>query len=198
MERIPALKEGFRFGVFEVDLEGGELRKSGLKVPIQDQPFQVLTLLLARPGKVVTREEVREKLWPLDTFVEVDRSLNTAVAKLREALGDSADNPRFVETIPRRGYRFLHRCSGWVKLSRLSWPRAAEVPQRHHGILVAPQGSVSWRELWRWRSASSSGNDLRPRKLLQTCRFENGCWRRPIPSTSVPQLFHLAGAASLT
>ena len=107
MERIPALKEGFRFGVFEVDLEGGELRKSGLKVPIQDQPFQVLTLLLARPGKVVTREEVREKLWPLDTFVEVDRSLNTAVAKLREALGDSADNPRFVETIPRRGYRFL-------------------------------------------------------------------------------------------
>ena len=107
MERMPALKEGFRFGVFEVDLEGGELRKSGLKVPIQDQPFQVLTLLLARPGKVVTREEVREKLWPRDTFVEFDRSLNTAVAKLREALGDSADNPRFVETIPRRGYRFL-------------------------------------------------------------------------------------------
>ncbi len=107
MEKMPALKEGFRFGVFEVDLEGGELRKSGLKVPIQDQPFQVLTLLLARPGKVVTREEVREKLWPGDTFVEFDRSLNTAVAKLREALGDSADNPRFVETIPRRGYRFL-------------------------------------------------------------------------------------------
>ena len=107
MEKMPVLKEGFRFGVFEVDLEGGELRRSGLKVPIQDQPFQVLTLLLARPGQVVTRDEVREKLWPGDTFVEFDRSLNTAVAKLREALGDSADNPRFVETIPRRGYRFL-------------------------------------------------------------------------------------------
>src|SRR5262245_3806094 len=107
MKTMPPLEGSVRFGVFELDLEGGELRKSGLKVSIQDQPFQVLTLLLARPGKVVTREEIREELWPGDTFVEFDRSLNTAVAKLRDALGDSADNPRFVETVPRRGYRFL-------------------------------------------------------------------------------------------
>jgi DNA-binding winged helix-turn-helix (wHTH) protein len=83
------------------------LRKQGLKVAIQDQPFRVLVLLLERPDKVVTREELKQQLWPADTFVEFDRSLNTAVAKLREALADSADTPRFVETVPRRGYRFL-------------------------------------------------------------------------------------------
>lgn len=95
------------FGVFEVDLEAGELRKNGLKIPLQDQPFRMLELLLESPGKVVSREEARLKLWPADTFVEFDRALNTAVNKIREALGDSANNPRFIETLPRRGYRFL-------------------------------------------------------------------------------------------
>jgi TolB-like protein/DNA-binding winged helix-turn-helix (wHTH) protein/Flp pilus assembly protein TadD len=96
-----------RFGVFEADLQAGQLRKKGRQVRLQEQPFQVLALLLERPGEVVTREALRERLWPADTFVEFDHSLNTAVGKIREALGDSADNPRFVETLPRRGYRFI-------------------------------------------------------------------------------------------
>ena len=96
-----------RFGVFEVDLQAGELRKSGAKIKLQEQPFQILASLLEHPGQVVTREELRQRLWPADTFVEFDHSLNTSVKKLRQALGDDSDNPRFVETLPRRGYRLI-------------------------------------------------------------------------------------------
>jgi len=96
-----------RFGVFELDLASGELRKNGRKLRLQEQPLQVLTLLLERAGDVVTREEMRQKLWPADTFVDFDHSLNTAVNKLRETLGDSASSPRYVETLARRGYRFI-------------------------------------------------------------------------------------------
>src|SRR6516165_9435965 len=96
-----------RFGVFEVDLRAGELRKHGLQVRLQKQPFQVLVMLLGHPGEVVTREELQKKLWPADTFVDFDHGLNKAINKIREALGDSAGSPRFVETVARRGYRFL-------------------------------------------------------------------------------------------
>ncbi|MGA8309386.1 MAG: winged helix-turn-helix domain-containing protein [Terriglobales bacterium] len=96
-----------RFGVFAVDLAAGELRKNGVRIRLQEQPFQILAILLERPGDVVTREELRQRLWPADTFVDFDHSLNTAVNKLREALGDSASSPRYVETLARRGYRFL-------------------------------------------------------------------------------------------
>lgn len=96
-----------RFGVFELDLSAGELRKNGAKLRLQGQPFQVLAILLDRPGEVVTREELQRQLWPSDTFVDFDHSLNTAINKVREALGDSASNPRFVETLARRGYRFI-------------------------------------------------------------------------------------------
>ncbi len=96
-----------RFGVFEADLAAGELRRNGARVRLQEQPFQVLAHLVERPGEVVTREELRQKLWPADTFVDFDHSLNTAVNKVREALGDSASSPRYVETLARRGYRFL-------------------------------------------------------------------------------------------
>jgi cholera toxin transcriptional activator len=96
-----------RFGVFELDLSAGELRKSGVKMRLQGQPFQVLALLLERAGDVVTREELQQKLWPSDTFVDFDHSLNTAINKVREALGDSASSPRYVETLARRGYRFI-------------------------------------------------------------------------------------------
>ena len=96
-----------RFGVFEIDLSAGELRKNGVKQRLQGQPFQVLTVLLERAGEVVTREELQQKLWPSDTFVDFDHSLNTAINKVREALGDSASSPRFVETLARRGYRFI-------------------------------------------------------------------------------------------
>jgi len=95
------------FGAFEADLPARELRKRGLKIRLQDQPFQVLTILLERPGELITREELHRVLWPSDIFVDFDNSLNTAINKIRDALGDSAENPRFVETLPRRGYRFI-------------------------------------------------------------------------------------------
>jgi TolB-like protein/DNA-binding winged helix-turn-helix (wHTH) protein len=107
MEPSPAARRIVRFGVFEVDLQTGELRKSGLKIRIQEQPLQLLILLLERPGEVVTREDLRLKLWPQDTFVDFDHSLGTSINKLRDALGNSATSPRFIETLPRRGYRFV-------------------------------------------------------------------------------------------
>jgi Tol biopolymer transport system component/DNA-binding winged helix-turn-helix (wHTH) protein len=100
-----------RFGTFEADLQAGELRKGGLKLKLTGQPFQVLAILLERPGEVVTREELQKRLWP-DTFVDVDHNLNTAINKIRETLGDSAESPRFVETLPRRGYRFVGPVEG--------------------------------------------------------------------------------------
>src|SRR5438105_10578649 len=96
-----------RFGIFEIDLQARELRKQGSRVKLQEQPFQVLTVLVHRAGEVVTREELRAQIWKQETFVDFDNSLNASINKLREALGDSADNPRFIETLPRRGYRFL-------------------------------------------------------------------------------------------
>src|SRR5215475_1118898 len=107
MEKTHSTGRLIRFGVFEVDLRAGELRKNGVKIKLQEQPFQILALLLEHPGEIVTREELQQKLWSNDTFVDFDNSLNKAINKIREAVGDSADNPRFVETMARRGYRFI-------------------------------------------------------------------------------------------
>jgi len=96
-----------RFGAFEVDLRSGELYKHGIRLKLQDQPFQVLALLLEHPGDLVTREELRQKLWPADTFVDFDTGLNSAIKKLRDVLGDSAEEPCYIETLPRHGYRFI-------------------------------------------------------------------------------------------
>src|SRR4051812_29407057 len=97
----------FRFGLYEADERSGELRKNGVKQKLQDQPFAVLVALLERPNEVVTREELRERLWPSDPFVDFDHSLNTAINKVRDVLGDTATNPRFLETLPKRGYRLI-------------------------------------------------------------------------------------------
>src|SRR6476659_307 len=94
------------FGVFEADIRTGELTKLGKRVRLQEQPFQLLAILLDKPGELVTREELRDRLWP-QTIIDFDHGLNKAVSKIREALGDSADNPRFIETVAGRGYRFL-------------------------------------------------------------------------------------------
>ncbi len=107
MEQSADLHRILCFGSFEVDVVSGELRRQGLKIRLQDQPFRLLVLLLDHAGEVVTREKVRETLWPAETHVDFDHSLNTAARKLREALGDSAEAPRYVETIARRGYRFI-------------------------------------------------------------------------------------------
>jgi DNA-binding winged helix-turn-helix (wHTH) protein len=106
VEKAIQTAQVIRFATFEVDLRAGELRKSGLKLKFSGQPLQVLAILLERPGEVVTREELQRRLWP-DTFVDVDHNLNTAINKIREVLGDAAENPRLVETLPRRGYRFI-------------------------------------------------------------------------------------------
>jgi len=97
-----------RFGVFDLDLKAGELHKNGLKVRLQDQPFQILKMLLERPGEVVTHQEIIRRLWPNGTVVEYEHSIQTAVKKLRQALDDDAEAPRYVETLPRRGYRFIY------------------------------------------------------------------------------------------
>jgi TolB-like protein/DNA-binding winged helix-turn-helix (wHTH) protein/Flp pilus assembly protein TadD len=104
---LPVDGRWVRFGVFEADLRTGELHKQGLKIKLQDRPFQILVLLLERPCELVTRQELRERLWPADTFVDFDVGLNTAVKRLRDALGDDAETPRFIETLHRRGYRFV-------------------------------------------------------------------------------------------
>src|SRR5262245_21250465 len=96
-----------RFSTFELNLHTGELRQRGQKVKLQEQPLQVLLALLERPGELVTRDELRDKLWPADTFVDFDHSLNAAIKRLRDALGESADAPVFIETMARRGYRFI-------------------------------------------------------------------------------------------
>jgi cholera toxin transcriptional activator len=128
-----------RFGVFEADLGARELRKQGHKIRLQDQPFAVLAILLERPGVVISREEIRQKLWPADTFVDFDHSLNTAVNKIRETLGDSAGSPRFVETVARRGYRFVGEVS-WdgspkpQSVAIQSKKPSSELPAVHRGL----------------------------------------------------------------
>src|SRR5258708_14687925 len=106
MEKNVSLK-AVRFGPFEADLRAGELRKHGVKLKLVGQPFEVLAMLLESPGQLVTREELRTRLWPTDTFVDFDHGLNAAVNKLRDALSESAEKPTYVETLPRRGYRFI-------------------------------------------------------------------------------------------
>src|SRR6266542_3349546 len=122
-----------RFGSFEVDLRSGELRKNGMRLRLSGQPFQVLAVLVERPGELVTREELHSKLWPVDTFVDFDHGLNNAVARIREVLDDSSDTPRYIETIPRHGYRFIAPATD-VR------PNAAPGTEAQSG--TAPQGGL--------------------------------------------------------
>jgi DNA-binding winged helix-turn-helix (wHTH) protein len=103
------VKQEFRFGPFFLDVHSGELYREGSKVKVQPQPIQVLTILLEHPGELLTRDEIRSRIWPSDTFVDFENGLNTAVRKLRQALGDESDIPKYIETLPRRGYRFIAR-----------------------------------------------------------------------------------------
>jgi eukaryotic-like serine/threonine-protein kinase len=144
-----------RFGAFEVDSRSGEVYKHGIRLKLQDQPYQVLALLLEHPGDVVTRENLREKLWPADTFVDFDNGLNGAIKKLRDVLGDSADAPRYIETLPRRGYRFIAPVSGGdgTATGTSGGPHAAQ-PSQPRKLVVAVAvvmlaagiaGGIAWR-----------------------------------------------------
>ena len=132
-----------RFGAYEVDVRSGELYKHGIRLKLQDQPFQILALLLERPGDVVTREELRQKLWPADTFGDFDTGLNSAIKKLRDALSDSADEPRYIETLPRRGYRFIAQVeNGGVPAAAVVEENASPVP--------SPEPAPAPRKWRRW------------------------------------------------
>lgn len=157
-----------KFGGFVVDVPAGELYRRGKKIKVQPQPMQVLLALLERPGDVVTREELREKIWAADTFVDFEHSLNTAIKKLRQALGDRATKSKFVETLPRRGYRFLSA----VETGESS-PRAAAGRIERGGklegkvfVLVAEEGTecvlapVDSRSFEEWRKLVSLSDDV--------------------------------------
>src|SRR5580704_14860611 len=147
-----------QFGTFEADLRSGELRKQGKRIKIQELPFHVLTVLLRHPGEVVTREELRNQNWPPDTFVDFDNSLNTAINKLRDALGDSADSPRFIETLPRRGYRFIAPVTGADGTTRGTVAGVNAAAPRSWKIialmaLLVAGGVGAGGKLWRSRQA---------------------------------------------
>jgi DNA-binding winged helix-turn-helix (wHTH) protein/Tol biopolymer transport system component len=127
-----------RFDTFEVDLRTGELRKEGARVKLAEQPFSVLALLVTLPGEVVTREELQKKLWPADTFIDFDRGLNKAINRLREALGDSADAPRFIETLPKRGYRFIG------SLDRSTLPAESPITQPSELPPARKRSTITW------------------------------------------------------
>ena len=158
----------YRFGLFEVDPRDGELRKSGVKLKLQDQPFKVLLKLLQRPGELVTREELRAGLWQEDTFVDFETGLNTAIKRLRETLGDSADNPRFIETLPRRGYRFIAPVEkpGVPDLGNLDAKQ--DSPQARKTILKIPAilvGAAALVVAWRSSGAARRGYRGSSRRL---------------------------------
>src|SRR5580704_8257197 len=146
-----------RFGAFEADVQTGELRKDGVKLRFSGQPFQVLAILLESPGEVVTREELQKRLWP-DTFVDVERNLNTAVNKIREVLGDSAETPRFVETLHRRGYRFIGELEApvqpvvpVVRVERDRGPRRRQVWMKiGAGVLAISAIALAALVAYRW------------------------------------------------
>jgi Tol biopolymer transport system component/DNA-binding winged helix-turn-helix (wHTH) protein len=157
-ERIePSPPQALRFGVFEVDPALGELRKQGRKVRLQEQPLQILLMLLARPGELVTRDELRQRLWPADTFVDFEHGVNAAVKRLRDALGDSADNSRFIETLPRRGYRFVAPVGGLGQAPAAPAARTRLAAALTLAALLAVIAiGVAW---WPRRTGSSSGSD---------------------------------------
>ena len=160
-----------RFGAFELDLRTGELRKSGVKIHLSDQPCQVLRALLERPGNLITREDLRQRLWAADTVVDFERGLNAAVRRLREALGDWVDVPRFVETLPRRGYRFIAPVSRQPEPAESEplVPEIATKPFRHPRSRrprdrIVP-GARCESLAWPWWSRSFSGHGVRSRRI---------------------------------
>ena len=146
MERTPSnqIPRFIRFGVFEVDMHSGELRKAGMKVRLQGQPFQVLVILLERGGEVVTREELRSRIWPGESFGDTDHALNKAIARIREALDDSAETPRYIETLPRHGYRFIGTVSRPISTPKSAWPRWAPVIGASVVVLGLAAGGLWW------------------------------------------------------
>ena len=153
---IAASEDVLCFGLFDLDLKAGQLRKNGARVRLSQQPVQVLAMLLERPGEVVTREQLRQRLWPADVFVDSDHGLNKSIQKIREALGDSADSPRYIETVPRTGYRFIapvHGASRAFGRDGSAQPiQVVEVaaPRRETAAHVETRAQRGGHSAWRW------------------------------------------------
>ena len=179
VNEVPPSRTLVRFGVFELDADSRELRKQGLKVRLQDQPFQVLQILLEHPGTVVTREELQRLIWPSDTFVDFDRGVYNAVKKLREALGDSAESPRFIETLSRRGYRFIAPVSA----------NGSTAPSTEPSSIVAEQTPArASRSTLRWSLAVAFGIAM----LLGTVISVGKIWPRVSGSGAIPRIRSIA------
>jgi TolB-like protein/DNA-binding winged helix-turn-helix (wHTH) protein/Flp pilus assembly protein TadD len=180
------------FDVFEADLRSGELRKQGIKIKLHHQPFQVLTMLLQHPGEVVTREELKSKLWPFDTFVDFDVGLNSAVKKLRDALGDSAEMPRYVETLPRLGYRFIG------SLGDASSSRGEHAPGFPGRVVVEQSAAASEAVVTevpalsgvsrRWTLWTTAG--VLAGLLVLLVGFDVGSWREKLLARATPVHIH--------
>src|SRR6201987_4636118 len=180
-----------RFSVFELDRESGELFRQGRKVKLQGQPFELLLALLERAGEVLTREELRQKVWPTDTAGDFDQGLNRAVNKVREALGDSAETPRFIETLPRRGYRFIgaieqgngvQPLSGPLKTPQLGEPVVGPaVPRKFWSVsvLLVGVGLMAGFLIWMALHGRVSRGELRMQQLT-TNSSDNPIWQAVI------------------
>jgi len=164
----------FHFGIFQLDLKAGELHKAGVKVKLQDQPFRVLALLVDRAGQVVTREELRQRVWPSNVYVDFDQGLNNAIKKVREALGDSADSPRFIETVARHGYRFVATVSAGP--GRLSKPRF------HFGLRTLRNAALiglttasllAALAYWAWHESAMRARASSEKVILAVLPFDN-------------------------
>src|SRR5258706_6564489 len=167
MASAPNGNQRIQFGIFEVDMKAGELRRNGTRVRLQEQPFQILTILLEHSGEVVTREELRGRLWPADPSVDFGHSLNAAVRRLRDALGDSAENPRFVETVARRGYRLLAPVNGTAPAPPQP-PVGARLFGRRWWWVAAGSAAVLVGVIVGWHAghrASSTGGAISERRL---------------------------------
>ena len=148
MDPLSSSRRRVRTGLFEIDFGSGEVHKEGRKVPVQEQPFRVLAILLERPGEVVTREQLQAKLWPADTYVGFDEGLNTAIRKLRVAFGDSAENPRFIETVSRRGYRFVAPVSEAVAVTLKPPPAESVAALKTAAEVPHARPWRTWRPAW--------------------------------------------------
>jgi TolB-like protein/DNA-binding winged helix-turn-helix (wHTH) protein/Tfp pilus assembly protein PilF len=197
--QAPAVR---RFGAFEVNLQSGELRKSGMRLRLSGQPFQVLAVLIQRSGEVVTREELQSLLWPADTFVDFDHGMNNAVARIREVLDDSSESPRYVETVPRRGYRFIAPLtdvaqSGTVS-TLASTPIPAEViPTQAPGSSVLPVTKRSASShMWLVLGAAAALAALAAGLVLYQQRRTTGARQQAVKSLAVLPLKNLSGDPS--
>ena len=147
----PAQASKFWFSNFEIDAKDMELRKEGVRIRLQDQPFRILLILMESPGELVTREELRDRVWAAETFVEFEHSLNTSINKLRRALNDSAGQPRYIETVPRRGYRFIGELQTVPAMTPVSEPAPGAKPRSWVWVMAAfLMVGISAAGAWRW------------------------------------------------